>query len=250
MSGWDSTIRYPADGAYIPVASTTQKKYGTYAYKFEEYNPYINVCCEWNYSMCLSYGPNITGQYVSGFYSFWLYVDSGFTGEVYSDWRTILNWFTTGGVINPILNLELHGGNPTTGGNTLQLSVLLKNAQSGCYTAPTIANYDLAGGGYYFMTATSPNGITAFPTQQWVHVECEYVMAASNGAFRVWQDGIKIIDLTHANFNTAMASSNCVEGDGDMLIQFGMYNAARGAAQVIYMDDFRYCDQRYYPYIT
>jgi hypothetical protein len=187
------------------------------------------------------------GRYLSGYYSFWLYIDEGFTPGLTGsdDWMTILNWFS-GAPINPILNIELRRP-PGQRLAPLQLVFLLKNAHTGCYAAPQISGYNLVGGAYYFMTAASPAGIVEFPRFQWVHVEIYYKMASSNGQVTIWQDGVKIMDMTHSNLNTLIASSNCANTAGDMFPQFGMYSGPRTEVQRFYLDDFKVSDVRLSP---
>jgi len=38
--------------------------------------------------------------------------------------------------------------------------------------------------------------VTAVPRGQWVHFAVYYKMAATNGQVAIWQDGVKVMDLT------------------------------------------------------
>jgi hypothetical protein len=254
MSQWSATIRDMNSGGNsdFPTASQTRVKNGSWAYKFEMPKPTVSTCCDWNYTMVHSYSPNLqsmgspNGRYLSGYYSFWLYIDAGFQDSP-GDWLTLLNWFTndpTAG-LGVIANIELRRW-PSNPAGPLQLAFLMKAADAGCFVPPTISGYQRAGSGYYFMTSSSPAGIVTFPRFQWVHVEVHYVRAASGGQIQIYQDGVLIMDLTHANLNTIM-NARCINGQ-DMFIQFGMYSGAKNdGAYRFYMDDFKVSDVRLTP---
>jgi hypothetical protein len=99
------------------------------------------------------------------------------------------------------------------------------------------------------MTSASPAGIVEFPRNQWVHLAIYYKMSMSNGHVVIWQNGIKIMDLTAASMNTMGGHSYDVltNSAGDMMLQFGIYGGPESTTRRMYMDDFRVTDFRPLP---
>lgn len=243
MSQWSVPWGVKSDRTNpVPSNVTTVVKSGSRAFKYEITDPQISG----HYSQTLSGSPNLqsmgspNGKYLSGYYSFWVYIDSGFTE---TDWNMLIGWMTgVSGAPSPIAHVELRRW-PNSPAGPLQLAFHLKNAFAGCYTAPTIPGYELTSS-YYFQTASSPNGITPFPTKQWVHVGIYYKMAQTNGRVIIWQDGVKIMDLTNPAFNTFWGHSitPCTNAAGDMIFQFGIYGGAKTTPLRMYVDDFKVTD--------
>jgi hypothetical protein len=187
--------------------------------------------------------PGGTG-FQAGWYSFYLYVDAGYDER---DWNMLLGWMTSnsnGGTVAPIdhIGLEIHYG-------TLQLVYVNKSCSIGLYSCPNITGYSQSTG-WYLMTGSSPAGIVAFPRNQWVHIAVYKNFQATNGEIEVWQDGVKIMDLTHPNLNVWAGASgaNLLKNLGNnMVLQFGMYHGGRTKTQRIYVDDFRVSDYRPMP---
>lgn len=239
MSEWSLPWGVISQGGNpLPVNTTERAKSGSRSFKFEITTPTSNP----HSAMVMSGAPNLlsmgspNGKYLSGYYSFWVYT----TGPVEIGWNMLLGWMTgVSGAPSPIAHVELRRW-PNSPAGPLQLGFHLKNAFAGCYAAPAIPGYELASS-YYFQTAASPNGITPFPANRWVHVEIYYKMAASNGQVIIWQDGVKIMDLTHPNFNTFAGHSidPCTNKAGDMIFQLGIYGGAKTTPWRIYIDDFK-----------
>ena len=184
-------------------------------------------------------GPS--GGYLSGYYSFWAYLDAGYDAP---GWNLLLGWMTNAaGNLNPISNIGLEYRNGVT-----QLMFQLKNAAgAGAYTATAaLPGYDLQSNGWYYMTAASPAGLKPFPRQQWVHVSVYYKMAPANGQVTIWQDGVKIMDLAAPTMNTfgGWETPVLTNSANDMLIQFGDYGGPQPRTQRLYVDDFTVSDYR------
>ena len=182
------------------------------------------------------------GRYLSGYYSFWAYVDAGYTAP---GWNLLLGWMTgVYGSPSPISNLGLQVWN-----GTLQLVYTLKNCSVGAYVCPSIPGYTLDSG-WYFMTPQSPAGVAPFPRNRWVHVSVYYKMAPTNGRVAVWQDGVKVMDLTAPGMNTFGGSTydRLSNTAGDMMLQFGIYGGPKSdGVQRLYVDDFKVTDYRPLP---
>jgi hypothetical protein len=224
----------------LPVTSTTQAKNGTRSYKYEIT---ANSPSTSDHSQTLATEPQtsmgcLNGRFCTGWYSFYVWIDQGYTSAAY--WNMTIGWTT--GDNHPIshIGLEVHGG------GVLQAFFFLKNCTT-AYTCPTIAGYQ--GGGshntQYWQTASSPNGITTFPRGQWVHLAAKYTMATTNGRVELWQDGVKIMDLTAPTMNTKGGWDNGLANTGgDLKVQFGIYGAAAADTRKIYVDDFRVSNYR------
>lgn len=186
----------------------------------------------------------VSGHFCTGYYSFYAYIESGFA--VANQFQMLLGWMTAvSGAPSPISHIEL-----STMNSVLQLRYVLKNCAVGLYTCPTIAGYSQAGGaGYYLQTASSPNGITAFPRNQWVHIAVYYKMAETNGQVTIWQDGILIYDLTAPTMNTFGGHSIAplTNAAGDLMLQHGIYGGVDPIQRVMYVDDFRVSNFRPVP---
>lgn len=241
MNAWSLPWGVKGDGTNpAPTASQARTRSGGWAYRYEITAPQVNP----HSTMTLSGNPQVSmgspnGRYLSGYYSFWVYVDAGFTADT---WNMLLGWMTgVTGAPSPISHLELR-----VWGGVLQLSYVLKNCAVGLYPCPDIAGYENRGG-YYFQTAQSPGGIVAFPRQRWVHIAAHYKMSPQNGQVTVWQDGAKIMDLTAPSMNTFGGHSiePLKNSAGDMMLQFGIYGGPKSdGTQRMYMDDFRVTDYR------
>jgi hypothetical protein len=248
---WSWQVAEWSAGAPLVTNSTTRAKNGTRSYKFEISDP-AYLAREAHTSQVLSGAPQVSmgssnGRYLSGYYSWWMYIDAGFTTQ---DWNMLLGWMTgVSGAPAPIANIELHPFPRGSGANGLQLSVRMQNAfQFNCYAAPTISGYAMNNNGWYHMTSQSPAGVVLFPRQRWVHVAVYYKMAPTNGQITIWQDGTLIMDLAHANLNTFIGQLPCSNTAGDMLLQFGIYEGSTtDGVQRMYVDDFKVTDYRPVP---
>jgi hypothetical protein len=157
----------------------------------------------------------------------------------------LLGWMAAGAINgnpDPIshIGLEVWGG-------TLQMVYVLKNASVGNYTAPSIPGYSIDGNGWYRMTASSPNGLTPFPRNKWVHVCVYYKMARTNGRVTIWQDGVKIMDLTAPTMNTMDGHVTMTNPMGDMITQTGIYEGVTSGTQRFYLDDYKVTDYQVLP---
>jgi hypothetical protein len=244
-SPWNYVFGNPAGVNPAPAASKTRVRSGAYSYKHE-----VTTATNPSSSMVMSFKPQVDmgcpyarycGEY---YYSFWAYIDAGFTDRT---WNMVLGWMTGGGDAGgntyPIshIGLEVWDGQ-------LQLIYYLKNCAVGLYACPTIANYAMTGGDYR-MTAQSPSGIVPFPRGQWVHVAVRYKMAATSGRVTIWQDGDLIMDLTAPTMNTKGGHSNNLQNPyNNMVLQFGMYQGpAADLPRRMYVDDFKVTDFRPIP---
>jgi hypothetical protein len=140
------------------------------------------------------------------------------------------------GAPHPIGNIGL-----VNRGGVLQINAQLKSCSVGAIICRDIPGYTRYSG-FYWLTGSSPAGIKPFPRGQWVHVSVYYKMAKTDGQITVWQDGVRIMDLTGLDtFNGTLGTNTA----GDMMIQFGNYG---GNLSVLpdrfYMDDFRVSSYR------
>jgi hypothetical protein len=239
MSSWSLPWGVKSDGTNpVPSNTSARARSGGRSYKYEITSPSVSP----HTSQTLSGGPQVSmgspnGRYLSGYYSFWTYVDAGYTAP---GWNMLLGWMTgVTGAPSPISHLELRVWN-----GALQLNYVLKNCAVGLYACPTISGYENQGG-YYFMTPQSPAGIKAFPRGQWVHVAAYYKMSPTNGQVKVWQDGQLIMDLTAPTMNTVGGHSiePLRNSAGDMMLQFGIYGGPKtDGTQRLYVDDFKVTD--------
>jgi hypothetical protein len=243
-------LQYPyADGGgMLPINSTTRARNSTRSFKFEiapstsptsksqflQNAPQSSMSCQSNH-------------FCTGWYSWYTYVDAGYTSP--TDWNMLLGWMTAvSGAPSPIshIGLEMWGGNGTTRGTgPLQVVYTLKNCAVGLYPCPNIPGYANSGG-WYKMTSASPAGIVSFPRGQWVHLAVYYKMAPTNGQVIIWQDGVKIMDLTAPTMNTFGGHSidPLHNTAGDLMLQFGAYGGAESQTRRIYVDDFRVSNYR------
>lgn len=236
-------------GSVAPSSSNATAKNGSRSWRFDA----KGIVPGGHYSQFLGTSPQAnmgSSNFDTGYYSFWVMVDAGYTQP---DWNMLLGWMTAvSGAPSPICHIELREW-PNSNG-TLQLAFNLKNAQAGNYTAPAIEGYDLVANGYYFQTASSPNGITQFPRNEWVHVCAYYSMASVAGHVKIWQDGTLVMDLNHQNFNTygghsATGGNAAMTNVADsMILQFGIYGGDKSdGTQRIYVDDFAVTDYQVTP---
>jgi hypothetical protein len=228
------------------TATQNRPRFGSWAYRYEVTDHISGVTGHdvrtmTDHPQTSMGGPS--GHYMSGYYSFYAYVDAGYTAP---GWNLLLGWMTgVDGSPSPIGNIGLQLWN-----GTLQLHYNAKNATSGnCYTAPAIAGYQNANNGWYFMTASSPAGIKAFPRNQWVHVAMHYEMASRpSGRVRIWQDGVLIMDLPGLDTFSGHSLETCRNSAGDIMLQFGIYGAPKAdGVQRLYLDEFKVTDYRPLP---
>jgi hypothetical protein len=188
---------------------------------------------------------------MSGYYSFWVYLDAGFTSAA---WNSAIGWMT--GVAqtpSPISYIGFERWNATTRSASapLQVVFLLKNCQKGQYVCPKISGYAAPVAGHYRMTTSSPAGIVTMPRQQWVHLSIYYKMASTYGRVTIWQDGRKIMDLTAPTMNTfgghCCYSATLTNAAGDMKVQHFLYGGAESATRRMYVDDFKVTDYQVLP---
>jgi hypothetical protein len=214
-------------------------KAGRWSYKYEAVGNK-----EAHYSMTLSGEPQSSmgsrnGRYLSGYYSFWAYIDGGYTAP---GWNMLLGWMTgVQGAPSPISHVGLEVWN-----GQLQVVYVLKNCSVGLYACPNIAGYK-NNGGWYTMTSSSPAGVVPFPRNRWVHLAFYYKMSPTNGLLTVWQDGVKIMDLAAPTMNTFGGHSIVPlrNAAGDMMLQFGNYGGSTSSGtQRLYIDDFKVTDYR------
>ena len=228
------------------TASQARPRFGSWGYKYEVTN-HVNATVGHDVRTMTAApqtsmgSPN--GRYLSGYYSFWAYVDAGYTAP---GWNLLLGWMTgVYGSPSPISNIGLENRNGVT-----QLMFQLKNASTGHYTAPSISGYNMLSNGWYYMSSSSPAGIKPFPRNQWVHVAIYYKMAPTNGQVTIWQNGTKIMDLTAPSMNTFGGSTYTPLSNtaGDMMLQFGIYGGPKSdGVQRLYVDDFKVTDYRPLP---
>ena len=262
------TVKPPWDGpvfgnrGQVPISSTTRAKNGSRSFKFEI--PATSATS--NSSTVMAYCPQVSmgsprtgvssicsgrGRFMSGYYSFWVYLDEGFTSAT---WNSALGWMTgVADTPSPISYIGFERWNATTRSPSapLQVVFLLKNCQRGQYACPKISGYSTPVAGNYRMTASSPAGIVAMPRKQWVHLSIYYKMAAKYGQVTIWQDGVKIMDLTAPTMNTfgghCCSGATLTNASGDMKLQHFIYGGAENAIRRMYVDDFEVTDYRVLP---
>jgi hypothetical protein len=232
-----------------PTTSTVRAKGGSRSWKFEV----RATTADKQSSKVFQDKPQVTmggpsGHFMSGYYNFWVYVDAGYTSKA---WNMLLGWMTgVYGAPSPIshIGLENWQSNGTARGGTLQVVYVLKNCSTGAYTCPTISGYRLTGG-WYKMTTASPAGIVAFPRNRWVHMSVYYKMAATYGRVTIWQDGVKIMDLSAPSMNTFGGSSytKLTNSAGDMAIQHGIYGGPESTTRRLYVDDLKVTNYQVIP---
>lgn len=234
----------------LPTNSTAEAKNGARSFKYE----YPASTVHANKSMTMQNKPQVdmggpSGHFMSGYYSFWVYVDEGFTdtGTSHGPWNMIMGWMTgVAGAPDPISDVGIERWN-----GKLQVIYTLKNASTNpnrYYSAPAIAGYDVSNG-WYRMTSSSPAGIVEFPRKQWVHLCVYYKMSKTNGRVTIWQDGTKIMDLTAPTMDTFTGWILDVGHNtaGDMLLQLGNYGGGNTTTQRLYIDDFKVTDYQVVP---
>lgn len=175
-----------------------------------------------------------SGHFTSGFYSSYIYPDAGYldTGS-----NVLIGWLTgVEGAHSPIghVGLEFRNG-------VLQLMYQVANGT----VVPVMAGYTVSGSAYY-QSSASPAGIKAFPFQQQVHICIHYVMAVS-GSVTIWQDGIKVMELTGINTLIGISGSNAA---GDMTLQFGIGGSVKAHTYRVYFDDFQVTNYQVVPVVT
>ena len=228
-------------------ATQTRVKNGSWAYKYEVTTSGTGTIAHDVRTMSgqpqTSMG-SANGRYLGGYYSWWMYIDSGYTTPAETTgWNLLMGWMTgESGAPRPIANigLEVRGG-------VLELVFVLKNSSSAgapsCYARPTLTSVVNIGDAWYRPTVRVP-----FPRNQWVHVAVYNNFAASNGVFKVWQDGVLTMDMTAPTMNLRDGWNACGPNTaGDMMIQFGNYGGHQDGVQRFYMDDFKVTDYRPVP---
>jgi hypothetical protein len=235
------TYLNPANAGLNPTNATAQAKHGSRSYKFEIPATTLDP----NKSQVLIGSPQVSmgdpgNRFVSGYYSFYTYVDAGYTQS--GKWNMLLGWMTgVNGSPQPIAHIGLE---VRTGG--LQVVAVSKTCSIGLFTCPAIAGYAQSGG-WYTMTAQSPAGIVTFPRGRWVHLSVYYKMSKTNGQITIWQDGVKIMDLTAPTLDTFDGTTGLTNTSNNLLLQFGIYGPAASEARRIYVDDFRVSNYRPVP---
>jgi hypothetical protein len=180
------------------------------------------------------------GHFCSGWYSAWNYIDAGWDN---SAWNVLYNFLATLPVADPIghVGLSIRDGKR-------QLYWYMKNCESGQrYACPNISGYGRRGAEYY-MTSSSPAGVVTFPKSQWVHVAVYYQMSRTNGRIQIWQNGVKLFDLTAPTLNTLDGHAKYNNTGGDLSFGWGVYQGPnKDAVRRMYGDDFRVSDYRPVP---
>ena len=238
---WASWGVYANGGAIAPTTSTARVKTGSRAWKFEitdpGYSPSSSSSLATNTPQTSMGCPS--GHFCTGYYSFWAYVDAGFQNPA---WDVLVNFLGVLPSADPIghVGLGLNNG-------VLQLYWSMKNCQVGHYTCPGVAGYQNINGDY-LMSASSPAGVVAFPRGQWVHVAIYYKLARTNGQVTIWQDGVKIEDITAPTLNTQDGNQVFNNTGGDMMIGVGIYNGPNADTnRRLYVDDIKVTNYRPVP---
>lgn len=233
---------YCGGGAACPVSSTTRPRNGARSFKFEITNPGYSPSST---SSVSTNKPQSSmgcsrGHFCSGWYSAWNYIDSGWDN---SAWNVLFNFLATLPVADPIghVGLSIRDGKR-------QLYWYMKNCESGQrYACPNISGYGRRGAEYY-MTSSSPAGLVTFPKGQWVHVAVYYQMSRTNGRVQIWQNGVKIFDLTAPTLNTLDGHARYNNTGGDLMFGWGVYQGPnKDGVRRMYGDDFRVSDYRPMP---
>jgi hypothetical protein len=225
-----------------PVSSTNRARNGSRSFRFETDSCAGHASCS---SFLTTNKPQVSmgcaqGNFCSGWYSAYLYVDAGWTE---SSWDAVFNFMASLPQIDPIghVGLNFHDG-------VLQLYWNMKNCQVGHYVCPNISGYTNRNGDYY-MSASSPAGIVPFPRSRWVHVAVYYGMARTNGKIQIWQDGVLIENLTASTLNTLDGNMRFNNSGGDIgSMGVGEYHGAlTEPVRRLYADDFRVSSYRPIP---
>src|SRR5262245_31824053 len=228
--------------APTPVSSTNRARNGSRSFRFETDSCAGHASCS---SFLTTNKPQVSmgcarGNFCSGWYSAYLYVDAGWT---VSSWDAVFNFMASLPKFDPIghVGLNLRNG-------VLQLYWNMKNCQVRRYVCPNISGYDNRNGDYY-MTAGSPAGVVPFPRNRWVHVAVYYGMARTNGKIQIWQDGVLIEDLTASTLNTLDGNMYFNNSGGDIgSMGVGEYHGALAeSVRRLYADDFRVSSYRPIP---
>jgi hypothetical protein len=228
--------------APTPVSSTNRARNGSRSFRFETDSCAGHASCS---SFLTTNKPQVSmgcaqGNFCSGWYSAYLYVDAGWTE---SSWDAVFNFMASLPQIDPIghVGLNFHDG-------VLQLYWNMKNCQVGHYVCPNISGYTNRNGDYY-MSASSPAGIVPFPRSRWVHVAVYYGMARTNGKIQIWQDGVLIENLTASTLNTLDGNMRFNNSGGDIgNMGVGEYHGAlTEPVRRLYADDFRVSSYRPLP---
>ena len=223
---WSWQVADWAAGAPLATASTAHAKNGRWSYKYEIADPaYLVVNA--HAVQTLSGTPQTSmgtpsGRYGSGYYSWWTYIDAGFTTP--NNWNLWLGWMTgVSGAPSPISNLGLEVRN-----GQLQLVYPLKNCSGGLYTCPTIPGYTIDHG-WYFMTPNSPAGRCALPPES----VGPYFGLLQDGPDQRAGDhlaGRRINygpDRPHDEHLRWVVHRAAEESSGDMILQFGIYGGRK-----------------------
>lgn len=250
--GWGVYCNYqPAVDCPISVVNgttsdgaTNKAKNGTHAFRHEVNNPLATP----NSSSSLATNKPqvgmgcVLGHFCDGWYSMWVYIDAGYDA---STWNALMNMFAIKPVADPMghVGLSIRNG-------VRQLYWYMKNCENTAhYACPNIAGYTRSGPSYY-MASTSPAGIVPFPKNQWVHLAVFYHFARTNGEVEMWQNGVKIMELTAPTLNTFDGHSNFNNTGGDQMFGFGMYHgpvSEPSGKRRIFVDDFMVSENRPVP---
>lgn len=231
----------------VPVVSTDRAKNGTKSVRFE-IGPTSGS--SWVSSTIMANTPQTsmggTG-FKTGYYSFYAYIDAGFNLPI---WNQVLGWMTAVDPPSPISYIGIEdwtNNGQSRGGTNLSIVFYLKNCGAAPkYPCPAISGY-AQDGSLYRQTSASPHGVTTFPRNQWVHICVYYKMAPSNGQVVIWQNGIKVMDLTAPTMNTFVGHTTQSNTSGGMRLQHFIYGSPGNETRRMYVDDFKVTDYRTTP---
>jgi hypothetical protein len=191
------------------------------------------------------------GAYVSA----WYYLDAGFQLDgiwrnnfQFKPWgqsaacptpnghhKTIIGFGTEDALVAGVRQVTLNISTPGTWTiNDTGTGTGLEVAATGT-SGPTSAKFRQTAAAH---GGTGPKPI---PFQTWFHLEAYYKGAATNGAIKLWQDGVLIFDISGANFNTLTTvpiGQSCTTDNPWNFWGPGSYtDVSVSGAQRLYMDD-------------
>jgi hypothetical protein len=242
---------YSGGGALQPVASTGKAKLGSRSYKFEvrgntacQSSAYCSTTVTSPSRPTVSMGAP-SAHWTTGWYNMWLYIDTGFTSGGWNAFFNLIGGAPNRSMTDPIGHIGIETSSINGG---LQLNYYPKNLEPPTrrYSLPAIRGY-IYDHYAYWMTASSPAGVVKLPKGQWVHVAI-YVKSAKNpyGQIQIWQNGVKIMDLT--GLNTLDGNTYYNNVPGDFLFGIGLYESPmRPETRRIYVDGFKVTNYRVVP---
>jgi hypothetical protein len=146
------------------------------------------------------------GALVEAYYSAWYYIDQGFDD---STWKNIMQWKCdpVGATVRsrpncPSPGVKLAIGPLVTNG-VRQLQLTLADCRLSPGTYPQY-EYD-QGNACKWRQLDNPVEV---PEKKWFHLEVYFKAASNNGHIIVWQDGVKIFEISHPKLNT-LTRYNC-----------------------------------------